>query len=91
MKLVKIMYLKRLKDLREDRDLTQTQIANFLHCDQSLDSKYERGERNISLDDAVALAKYYDVDLYYLLGFTSNPGKFYVAFRTGYAEDREKR
>ena len=39
----------RIKDLREDHDLTQKQIANVLMCDQSLYSKYERGEREIPL------------------------------------------
>ena len=39
----------RIRDMREDRDLTQQQIADYLRCDQSLYSKYERGERDIPL------------------------------------------
>ena len=39
----------RIRDMREDADLTQQQVAAYLHCDQSLYSKYERGERAIPL------------------------------------------
>ena len=46
----------RIRDLREDADLTQTQVAQKLLCDQSLYSKYERGERALPLDLAVKLA-----------------------------------
>ena len=49
----------RIRDLREDRDLTQKEVAAYLHCDQSLYSKYERGERLLPLDRAVQLADYY--------------------------------
>ena len=46
----------RIRDLREDADLTQRQVAEYLHCDQSLYSKYERGERALPLEYAVKLA-----------------------------------
>lgn len=58
----------RIRDLREDADLTQRQIAEILLCDQSLYSKYERGERVLPLDLAVKLADYYQVSLDYLVG-----------------------
>ena len=58
----------RIRDLREDADLTQKQIAEILLCDQSLYSKYERGERVLPLDLAVKLADYYQVSLDYLIG-----------------------
>lgn len=58
----------RIRDLREDADLTQKQIAEILLCDQSLYSKYERGERVLPLDLAVKLADYYHVSLDYLVG-----------------------
>ena len=61
----------RIRDLREDRDLTQRQIANYLMCDQSLYSKYEREERPIPLDLADKLADYFGVSLDYLIGRTS--------------------
>ena len=65
--LVMVMNL-RILDLREDADLTQKQIAEILLCDQSLYSKYERGERILPLDLAVKLADYYQVSLDYLVG-----------------------
>ena len=63
----------RIRDLREDRDLTQKEAAALLHCDQSLYSKYERGERLLPLDLAIRLADYYGVSLVYLTGRTPTP------------------
>ena len=60
----------RIRDLREDQDLKQVQIADYLQCDQSLYSKYERGERDLPLRLAVELAKYYGVSVDYLVGLT---------------------
>ena len=62
----------RIRDLREDRDLTQKQIAEFLLCDQSLYSKYERGERPIPTELVVKLAGFYGTSVDYLLGLTDN-------------------
>lgn len=61
----------RIRDLREDRDLKQKQIADYLLCDQSLYSKYERGERALPLDYADKLADFYGVSVDYLLGRTN--------------------
>ena len=58
----------RIRDLREDADLTQTQVAKMLFCDQSLYSKYERGEREIPLGLAIQLADFCHVSLDYLVG-----------------------
>ena len=67
-----VMYMKlRIRDLREDRDLTQKQLAAHLLCDQSLYSKYERGERPLPLEYADKLADFYGVSVDYLLGRTS--------------------
>lgn len=60
----------RIRDLREDADLTQKEIAELLLCDQSLYSKYERGERALPLELAVQLADFYKVSLDYLAGRT---------------------
>ena len=60
----------RIRDLREDRDLKQKEIADYLLCDQSLYSKYERGERPLPLDLAGKLADYYGVSVDYLIGRT---------------------
>ncbi len=68
-----VMKMKlRIRDLREDRDLKQRQIAEYLHCDQSLYSKFERGERPLPLDFAVMLAQYYGTSVDYLVGLTDN-------------------
>ena len=60
----------RIRDLREDRDLTQQEIADLLLCDQSLYSKYERGERPLPLELAVKLAVHYNVSLDYMVGLS---------------------
>lgn len=61
----------RIRDLREDRDLTQKQVSEYLLCDQSLYSKYEREERPLPLEYADKLADFYGVSVDYLLGRTS--------------------
>ena len=60
----------RIRDLREDADLTQRQIADILHCDQSQYSKYERGERELPLAYAVKLAQFYKTSVDYLVGLS---------------------
>lgn len=60
----------RIRDLREDADLTQKQVADHLLCDQSLYSKYERGERELPLALAVKLARFYHTSVDYLVGLT---------------------
>ena len=64
----------RIRDLREDADLTQTQVAQMLLCDQSLYSKYERGERELPLYRAIQLADFYHVSLDYLVGRSDEKG-----------------
>lgn len=66
-----VMKMKlRIRDMREDLDLTQKQISDYLMCDQSLYSKYERGERDVPLSIVVELAKYYKTSVDYLVGLT---------------------
>ena len=60
----------RIRDLREDRDLKQRELADYLMCDQSLYSKYERMERPLPLELADRLADFYGVSVDYLLGRT---------------------
>ncbi len=50
--------------------MTQAQIADYLHCDQSLYSKYERGERSLPLEQAIKLAQLYHTSVDYLVGLT---------------------
>ena len=70
--LIGVMQMQlRIRDLREDNDRTQKQIAEYLMCDQSLYSKYERNERPLPLEYASRLADYYKVSVDYLLGRTN--------------------
>lgn len=61
----------RLKDLREDRDLKQEEIAKMLNISQTNYSKYELGKINIPISSLKKLAKYYNTSLDYLLGLTN--------------------
>ena len=60
----------RLKDLREDNDLTQSKLAEHLHIKQNTYSQYENGQRQVPLDILIKLADYYNVTLDYLVGRT---------------------
>lgn len=66
------MYLQRLRDLREDADLNQTAIANYLGIQQTVYSRYERGARTIPLELLIQLADFYNVSLDFLVGRTNN-------------------
>lgn len=63
-------YLQRLKDLREDNDLTQGDIARLLKTTQPQYSRYETGEREIPIRHLVTLADFYGVSTDYILGRT---------------------
>ena len=71
------MAYQRLRDLREDRDLLQRQVAERLRCSQRGYSNYERGERDIPTDILIRLSEFYDVSVDYLLGLTNNPRRNY--------------
>lgn len=62
---------KRLRDLREDKDLTQTDIAKILGMSQTGYSKYETGENDIPTQILIKLADYYDTSVDYILGRTN--------------------
>lgn len=66
----------RLRDLREDADLNQTQIAKYLEMSQTGYSKYETGENDIPTQVLIKLAKYYDTSIDYLLGQTSEKKRY---------------
>ena len=65
------MYFQRLKDLREDMDLSQARIAELLHTSQTVYSRYERGFRTIPVEHLLILADFYGVSVDYLLGRTN--------------------
>lgn len=63
----------RIRDLREDHDLTQTQMGEILSCSQRVYSNYERGEIDLPTATLIKLADYYNVSTDYLLNRTDNP------------------
>lgn len=65
------MVYQRIRDLREDSDLTQTQMARMLNCSQQTYSTYELGNRMIPPEVLIALAKFYNTSVDYLLGRTN--------------------
>ena len=67
------MLYRRIRDLREDKDMTQTQLSQILNCSQRIYSNYERGEVDIPTEILVKLADFHDVSVDYLLGRTDNP------------------
>lgn len=60
----------RIRDLREDRDLTQTDLAKYLKCSQVCYSHYELGKRDIPTEVLIRLGAFYQTSIDYLLGVT---------------------
>ncbi len=65
----------RIRNLREDHDKTQKEIADYLFCDQSLYSKYERGVREVPVSIIIKLARLYGTTTDYILGLTDEKEK----------------
>ena len=63
---------QRIRDLREDRDLKQRQVAEFLNCSQQVYSNYELGQRDIPTEILIKLSDFYGVSVDYLLGLTED-------------------
>ena len=70
------MIYSRLRDLREDQDMNQTQIAAILGMSQTGYSKYETGENDIPTSILIKLARFYNTSIDYLLGETDNPKRY---------------
>ena len=68
-----ISMYQRLRDLREDRDLKQREVADYLNCAQRTYSNYELGQRDIPTDVLIRLSNFYNVSVDYILGLTNNP------------------
>lgn len=64
---------KRIRDLREDHDFTQKQLAKMLNCSQQVYSNYELGQRDIPSYILIKLSSIYNVSTDYLLEITDNP------------------
>lgn len=67
------MAYRRIRDLREDHDLKQREVADYLNCSQRVYSNYELGQRDIPTEVLIRLAEYYHVSVDYILGLTPNP------------------
>lgn len=72
-----MQYYQRLKDVREDADKTQAEIAKVLGLYQTHYSRYERGEHELPMHHFVTLARYYNVSLDYLAGLIDTPEKLH--------------
>lgn len=60
----------RLRDIREDRDITQQTLANYLHIRQNTYSQYENGQRQLPIDLLIKLALFFNTSTDYILGLT---------------------
>ena len=67
------MVYSRIRDLREDRDLKQQDLADYLNCSQVCYSRYENGQRDIPLEKISKIADFYNVSVDYLLNRTDCP------------------
>ena len=70
-------HFQRLRDMREDHDLTQADIANLLKTTRQQVGKWENGIQMMGVDKYITLAKYYNVSIDYLLGMIDTPRKLY--------------
>ena len=66
------MKFKRIKDLREDHDLLQKDVANILGISQQYYSEYENGKRTLTISHLITLAKYYNVSIDYLVDLSDD-------------------
>lgn len=64
---------ERIRNLREDNDLTQKQLAQILNCSQQVYSNYELGQRDIPTDVLIKISKFYNVSTDYILGISDKP------------------
>lgn len=69
------MVFRRIRELREDADLTQAQMGKVLNLSQRAYAYYESGERTVTPEVLIKLAKYYDTTVDYILGLTDNRKK----------------
>lgn len=67
------MVYHRVRDLREDHDLKQKELAEFLNCSQQVYSNYELGQHDIPTEILIRLSEFYHVSVDYLLGLTNRP------------------
>ena len=68
-----MVYVRRIRDLREDADLTQQQVAAILGTSQTMYARYERGANELPIHHLLVLCDYYHVSADYILGRTDDP------------------
>ena len=66
-----MMYIRRIRDLREDHDMTQQQIADYLGTSQTMYARYERGANELPVRHLISLCKLYHVSSDYILGLSN--------------------
>lgn len=67
---------KRIRNLREDNDLKQRELAEILNCSQRIYSNYERGDVDIPTEILIKLARFYNTSIDYILGETDEPKRY---------------
>lgn len=70
------MHFQKLRELRNEFNLTQQNLADMLHCQREVYRRYETGIRDIPVSYAIALAKYYNVSIDFLLGETDKRERY---------------
>ena len=71
-----IIFYRKLRNLRENKDITQKKMAMMLHCSQQVYSNYELGQWDIPTGILIALARFHETSTDYILGLTSSPQKY---------------
>ena len=71
-----MLYIERIKALRDDNDLNQTQVAQAIHVAQTTYSDYEKGKVRMPVECLIALAQFYDVDMNYITGVSDESRPF---------------
>lgn len=69
-----MLYIRRIRDLREDHDMTQQQVADYLGTSQTMYARYERGANELPIHHLISLCRLYHVSADYILGLS--PKKF---------------
>ena len=84
------MYFKRLKDLREDHDLTQKKLSEIIKISRPQYSLYETGKRDIPVELLRTLAKLYNTSMHYIVGDTNNPDRYPIARKKNESKEDKK-
>ncbi len=81
-------YIQRMRNLREDHDKTQQNIADILGTSQTMYARYERGANELPIHHLITLCEYYQVSADYLLGLSDQPGSPQKHTHSGYSSGK---